>query len=306
MLPHYYELLTRLDQSAVIPELKYNGSFLRFNADGFPTGRPFSYFCNRLNENKKHKANNRIIETRAEFLERMRIPDYKEVYDIKSEFPRINHIKSEFPRINHLFHTGIWKPDNYDFYNEIIKDTMLELTDGLKIARGATQYTDEADSFKRLFMRMYNGKGTVVQSYNGWLADKRKEIDEGIKGGIYDKKNAYLLYRFFDEVKYWNCKDEKGKKAHKEVYGDYLYFEAWEKLYNSTVKLIGSFLGNLVMWFAFFIETEVKIELLNRDKVVYNVYDGFYFDRDIGKETELLVAEKALFVYENYMKKIKK
>jgi hypothetical protein len=215
------------------------------------------------------------MEFRKDFLNRVGISDYREVYDIKSEFPRVNY----------LFHTGEWKDDSFDFYSEIIKDLNVKdilwsgddyiLVDGDTLSRSGSNTTDYNDSMKQLFMRIYFGKGTDRQSYNGYDKERLKRV-----------KDVGIFKKMLDN-------------------GEGIDFSFWSVVCNSTRKVVGQPLGNLVMWFSFFIETEVKIELLNRGRVVYNVYDGFYFNGDIKDEIIDLLKVKSKFVYDNYMKVIR-
>ncbi|GHV74437.1 hypothetical protein AGMMS49940_17490 [Spirochaetia bacterium] len=278
MLSHYFQLLQRLNKSVAHNDLKLF-KFLYFGKDGLPSGRPYSYFCLTLNPKKSHKKI--TAELRDVFLTRIGIPDYYEVYDIKSQIPRINY----------LFHTGEWKDDSYDFYAEIIKDTkMLEET-GDAIARGENEYSHYNDSMKQIFMRIYFGKGSVLQAWNGYLKEKltREKLAEfkNNKEVILDKKNYDWFFAMLDN-------------------GEGLDFKLWEIISASTRKICGPSIGNLVFWYAFFIETEVKIELLKRGKKVYNVYDGFYYNEDIKDEIIDILKVKSKYVYTKYMKPIQK
>jgi hypothetical protein len=264
MLDHYHSLLLELNNSAVNEDLKLK-TYLYFDKEGLPNGRPWSYFCSTLNDKKKHKRRDTSFEYRSAFLNRIELSDYYEVYDIKSEIPRINW----------LFHTGEWKDDDYDFYSEIIKDTEMMKYLDWRIDRGETEQTEYEDSMKQIFMRIYFGTGSVKQSFNGWLNDKLMRTDN-------------------EFVEYWD-KEEAGYEINKDI---------WQAVYNSTNKICGLSIGNLIFWYAFFIETEVKIELLKQGKKVYNVYDGFYFNQDISNEIRELLKVKSKLVYDNYMKVI--
>jgi hypothetical protein len=256
--------MLQLNKSAIHDDFKYI-RYLYYDKNGFPTGRPYCYFNSTGNDNKKHKDTS--IELRKDFLKKIGLGDYYEVYDIKCEVPRVNW----------LFHTGQWKDDNYDFYSEIVKDTEMEKYLDWKVQRGETKFTEYDDSMKRLFMRIYFGKGSDRQSFNGYLNSKLDRL-----------KNNY--------AQYWDDVSDKLD----------IDFNIWQELCKSTRKICGQPLGNLIFWFSFFIETEVKIELLKRGKKVYNVYDGFYFNEDISGEIKQLIKEKANYVYIKYMKLIKK
>jgi hypothetical protein len=262
MLDYYYDLLIQLNNSVIHEDLKFF-TFCKYDKYGFPTGRPYSHFCSTGNDKKTHK--DQSLELRSDFLKRIGLPDYYEVYDIKSEVPRVNY----------LFHTGIWKDNDYDFYSEIIKESeMIKYLDW-QVDRGQTGYTDYEDSMKQFFMRIYFGKGSDRQSFNGWLNDKLQRLGN-------------------NWMDYWKAEDE----------GFEVNYNIWSALCDAIRKLVGPSLGNLIFWFTFFIETEVKVELLKRGKKVYNVYDGFYFNQDIKDEIEELLKIKSKYVYDNYMKPI--
>jgi hypothetical protein len=274
----YYKLLLKLNKTAIHNELKFM-SFIHFDKDGMPTGRPYSYFCSTLNSKKKHKIT--AGEFRKDFLTRIGLPDYYEVYDIKSEIPRINY----------LFHTGEWKDDSYDFYSEIIKDTGMLENLGDTIPRGETEYTHYNDSMKQLFMRIYFGKGSDLQAWQGYMTEKLER--EGLS---LVKKNKEII---LDEGKYWFFGDMLDND-------EGLNLKLWKIISASTRKICGPSIGPLIFWYSFFIETEVKIELLKRGKKVYNVYDGFYFNKDIKDEIIDLLKVKSKYVYNKYMKPIQK
>ena len=265
MLPYYYNLLSKMNKKVDHPDLCFL-SYIKFNNYHLPTGRPYSYFCSTLNRNKKHKNIDTSMEYRDDFLKRIGLPDYYEIYDIKSEIPRINL----------LFHTGVWKDDNYDFYSEIVKDTNMSDFLDWNIKRGATKDTEYEDSMKSIFMRIYFGKGSDLQSYNGFVENKLLRLGD-------------------DYMDFWLAQSEEFE----------INFDIWKELCKSTEKICGKSIGNLIFWYAFFIETEVKIELLKRGKKVYNVYDGFYFNKDISDEIRILLNDKAIYVYNKYMKVIK-
>lgn len=277
-LPYYFKLLKRLNRAAIHTDL-YFRSFLYFDKKGLPNGRPYSYICSTLNPKKKHRDNSG--ELRPDFLKRIGIPDYYEVYDIKCEIPRINW----------LFHTGEWKDDSFDFYKEILIDSELfeqRFINDIYISRGETKRSNYNDSMKQLFMRIYFGKGTDLQSYNGYMQEREnryKKYDDLIKNGKMETDDLIdIMYKNKENIDLNN----------------------WQKLCNSTRAICGNPIGNLIFWFSFFIETEVKIELLKRGKKVYNVYDGFYFNQDIKSEIQEILEIKSKQIYNKYMKTIYK
>jgi hypothetical protein len=269
----YISFIEIMNSKAIHNDLKLF-TFIHFDNNDLPTGRPFSYFSNTLNPKKKHIDNS--IESRPDFLKRVGLSDYFEVYDIKSEVPRVNY----------LFNNGIWKDDDFDFYSEIIKDTELNENENSTITLTRQHY-------KELFMRIYFGKGSFEQSYMG-MNEARQGNNRLKKIFGLDRTKKDLL-KGLSEYEYFKKMLDNGELIDLKV---------WNIICNSTRNVIGPFIGNLIFWFCFFIETEVKIELLNRGKVVYNVYDGFYYNEDIKEEIKDLLAEKALFVYENCMRVI--
>jgi hypothetical protein len=98
-----------------------------------------------------------------------------------------------------------------------------------------------------------------------------------------------------DWMNYWIQQDE----------GFELNLDLWKVICDSVRKICGTPIGNLIFWYAFFLETEVKIELLKRGKKVYNVYDGFYYNEDINNEIREILDTKSRYIYNEYMKVIK-
>ena len=268
----YWEHRETLNQNACHPDFLLYDSWLKFK-DSLPTGRPYSPFCSTLNRNKKHKVVDPSMEYRDDFLRKVGLPDYYEVYDIKSQIPRVNY----------LFHTGEWKDDDYDFYKEIIEDYFLRNPDpdGDKISRGKAGSKYYNDSMKQLFMRIYFGKGSEKQSFKGYK-------DEYMKRNKEEWENIIKVFPKFKKDDFYP-----------------VTFDEWYEICCSTEKICGASIGALVFWFTFFIETEIRIELLKRGKKVYNVYDGFYFNQDISAEISEILKEKAKYVYDHYMINIK-
>ena len=141
---------------------------------------------------------------------------------------------------------------------------------------------------KQLFMRLFFGKGTEGNSYGGYVKERvkrNKKINKSFEDGeLSDDDLIDIVYK------------------NKET----LDKSVWEKLYNSTRNICGPSIGPLIFWYTFFLETEVKIELLNRGMKVYNVYDGFYFNKDITDDIKIILEQKAKFIYDNYMIPIQK
>jgi hypothetical protein len=321
MRPYYHKLLLKLNNSVIDKRMKLKAdfnpddfklkSFLYFDQTGLPKGRPWSYFCSTLNDQKKHKKIDISFKFRNVFLNEIGLNDYFEVYDIKSEIPRVNW----------LFHTGEWKDDNYDFYSEIIKDTgMLKYFDW-EIQRSQTQYSEYEDSMKQLFMRVYFGKGSDKQSFNGYEKDKRQRILDNTAPQCWtdldklnwkERKTGRNNFRSIVCIFGKNCPNIKTCNAFKDLdkwetekkFNEDTGYEIWTDVCNSVRKVCGKSIGSLIFWYAFFIETEVKIELLRRGKVVYNVYDGFYFNQDITNEIKDIINIKAKYVYNKFMKPI--
>jgi hypothetical protein len=275
----YLPLVERLNSKAIHENLKIKYD-LHFDKEGLPTGRPSSYFCNTLNPKKKHRDTSG--EFRPDFLKRVGLVGYHEVYDIKSEYPRVNY----------LFNTGKWKDDDYDFYNEIIEDSQKKNATEEVIQRGETKYSHFNDSMKQLFMRIYFGNGSYKQAWrNGYIRERLEregiiKIERNFREVILDKK------KYDDFFKMLNNDED-------------INYDVWQTLSKSVENICGPSIGNLVAWYSFFIETEVKIALLRSGKVVYNVYDGFYYDEDIKEEIKDLLGKKAKFVYNKFMKVIR-
>jgi len=265
MLKHYKSLYEKLNTETSIEDMKLLG-FLKFDEYGLPNGRPYSLFCFTLNDKKKQKGIS-SNEKRSEFLHRVGLSDYFEVYDIKSQVPKINY----------LFHTGDWKNNNYDFYSEIIKDTEMIKHLDYEIQRGETEYTEYNDSMKQLFMRIYFEKVSDEKSYLNYYKEKSKR-------DIELKENYQDFKRFQNNF--------------------VITLDIWKEICNSTRKVCGKPIHNLIWWYCSLLEAEVRVELLNRGKKVYNVYDGFYFNQDIGDEIDKIVMEKSKFIFDNFMKPI--
>jgi hypothetical protein len=130
-------------------------------------------------------------------------------------------------------------------------------------------------------MRIYFGKGGDYNSYSGYQKDKEK------------RQNDISLDNLgLTELDWYKWAIKYGKE---EIQKD------WFVLCEKTREIVKPSIGPLIFWYSFFIETEVRIELLNRGKQVYNVYDGFYYNTDISNEIIDILKEKSKFVYENYM-----
>jgi hypothetical protein len=276
MLSRYYKLMRKLDKAAIHKDLRFQ-SFLRFNADGLPSGRPVSYFCFTLNPKKQHKNSSRM--DRNEFLKMIGLPDYYEVFDIKSEVPRVNY----------LFHTGEWKPDSYDFYTEILKEAKTDQRYEEKITR---------DVIKSLFMRFYFGKTLDKRAYlGGYVKTEAKKRPEKLKIDLIDDYGNKTTGYYDLRAQY----EKDAKRGDIDIDYD-LYYD----LGIATENVVKPSIKALIFWYTFFLETEVKIELLNQGKIVYNVFDGFYYNADIKNDILTILEEKAEFIYNRYMKPIHK
>jgi hypothetical protein len=284
MLPYYYKLMLQLNEAAIDDRLKFT-TFLYFDKKGLPSGRPYSYFAGTLNDEKKHdKDDDR--QSRKDFLTEIGLDDYIEIYDMKSQVARVNY----------LYHTGRWKPDSYDFYEEILKNTEAYKNGDEVIIRDIKKikkwmkgdltdeelelYYHEEDTMKKIFMRLFFRENkSLKQTFTYYKRDflKRKIIDK------------YL----FDDIDYPSIKQLQ-----------------WLDYYCATVKTALPSIDNLNFWFCFFLETELKIELLNRGKKVYNIYDAFYYHEKLKDETKAeiiqILSVKAVEIYEKWMKPIHK
>ena len=278
MLPHYFNLMLQLNEAAIDDRLKFT-SFLYFDDKGLPTGRPCSYFTGTLNDKKKHKKED-DRQSRKDFLTEIGLSDYVEIYDMKSQVPRVNH----------LFHTGNWKPDSFDFYTEILKGTHAFKIGENLVPRGTAKFKiDEneiieiadKDTMKGFFMSMFFGEVSARQLFNAY-------------------RNDYIKRHKGYDVDYYNNPDNhKTIKEH-----------IWLDIFQSMQKIVMPSIRNLIWWFCFFLETEVKIELLKKGKQVYNIHDAFYYHEKFKDETKAEIIQilniKAVEIYEKYMKPLHK
>jgi len=270
MLPHYYNLMLELNEAAIDGDLKFT-TFLCFDDKGLPSGRPWSPFCATKNDKKKHDKND-DRESRKAYLRRIGLSDYVEIFDMKSQVPRVNR----------LFQSGTWKPDSYDFYAEIKKGTETYKRGDELPPRGINKYClDNEDTMKGIFMRMFFGKTSPRQLFTAHRND-------------FVRRHKGYTYEIYDDP----CNIETIK--------DYV----WLDIYNSFQNIVMPPIKALVFWFTFFLETEIKIELLKNGKKVYNVFDGFYYHERFKDETraeiEQIMNVKAIEICENWMKPLRR
>jgi hypothetical protein len=239
---------------------------LHFDIKGNYSGRSSSFFCYTLNDRKKHEADN-TMEKRSEFLQRMGLSDYKEVYDIKSEVPRTTI----------LANTGKWKSDSYDIYTEIIKESGVE-----EINR---------EVIKQLYMRFNFDIGTQKEKFNHYRNERYKEIAK-VRGIKLNNKSNYRIMRNIYEERLEN---------------DVEYtFEEWVELARAIEKIQGKSWGNLIFWWTSMIEIYTIYQIYKETGIrVYNVYDGFYASSKSSITESLIrntVEKSAVYIYENYIK----
>jgi hypothetical protein len=250
---------------------------LHFNERGNYSGRSKSYFCLTLNETKSHKDDN-TMEKRSDFLKRVGLDGYKEIYDIKSEVPRTTI----------LANTGIWKSDDYDIYTEIIKESGVD-----EINR---------DVVKELYMRFNFGSGTLKQKFNYYRNSRIRVIQEDY-GWTCKLCKTYGACRHHNNLK---CKNHKRAVNiyydRLENYAEYTYDE-WVGLGEAIEKIQGKSWGNLVFWWTSLIEVYTIYQILEESNIrLYNVYDGFYASSGITRKRVMSEVEKsALHIYKNYI-----
>jgi hypothetical protein len=201
------------------------------------------------------------MEKRGDFLKRMELSDYKEVYDIKSEVPRTTI----------LANTGIWKPDSYDIYTEIIKESGVQ-----EITR---------DVIKDLYMRFNFGTGTQKQRFN-----------------YYRNERIKLLLKEFDIAKTTGRIFYEMREENELEYT----FDEWIELSNAIEKIQGKSWGNLIFWWTSLIQIYTIFNVLQKTGTrIYNVYDGFYAPSNIKKDFIVNVIKgSAEYIYNKYIKDV--
>jgi hypothetical protein len=253
---------------------------LHFDKRGDYSGRSKSYFCLTLNEKKEHKSDN-TMEKRSDFLRRVRLADYKEIYDIKSEVPRTTI----------LANTGVWESDSYDIYEEVIKLSGVE-----DINR---------DVVKDLSMRFNFGTGTLKARYNYYRNSRIKELIKELK-----KENEIKSYKDAERLFYIRAQDIYGKYKIPNQMRDgttlEYTFEEWVALGEAVEKIRGKAWGNIIFWWTSLIQVQTLYTVLEEKNIrIYNVYDSFYGPSSITKEyIKDVIKRSALFVYENYIKEV--
>lgn len=233
---------------------------LRFSdKNGNFTGRSSSYFCFTLNEDKQHKHDNTMIPRKV-FLNEVGLVGYKQIYDIKSEVPRTTILSN----------TGIWKPENYDFYTDVIEQSQVA-----EITR---------NRLKELYMRFNFDIGTDKELYNHFRRSR-----------IFTIKHEYgMSIKAAERLYYLNLENEC----------EYT-FDEWTMLRNAIEKIQGKSWGNLIFWWTSLIQIKTIYEVLKDTKIrIYNVYDGFYGPSEIEKQYLVYkVKEAADYVYDEYINK---
>ena len=140
---------------------------------------------------------------RSLFMKNMGLTGYKQVYDIKSEVPRTTI----------LCNTGIWKPDSYDFYTEVVNESQpLEVT---------------RKKIKELYMRFNFDTGTDKELFNHYKRSRKFSIghEYGLK---YNQASKLYDLRLDNDEEYT--------------------FDEWVLLKNVINKLQGKSWGNLIFW----------------------------------------------------------
>jgi hypothetical protein len=269
---------------------------LHFDNRGNYSGRSSSYFCLTLNEKKKDDSDS-TMEKRSDFLKRVGLAGYKELYDIKSEVPRTTI----------LANTGIWKSDDYDIYTEIIRKSEVQ-----EINR---------EVIKKLYMRFNFGTGSMSQRYNYFrnyrIKTLQKEYGLDCKScGRFSKcshhnsmrckkhKQAEKLYY----IRLQDTLNSKYKIPNQLQYGtslEYTY-EEWVALGKAIEEIQGESWGNLIFWWTSLIQVYTVYQIWKEKNIrIYNVYDGFYGTGEITRNyIRKVVKKSALYIYKNYIKEI--
>jgi predicted transcriptional regulator len=222
------------------------------------TGRSYSAFCFTLNDNKRHKEDNTMI-SRKEFMKQVGLIDYKQIYDIKSEVPRTTI----------LANTGIWKPDSYDFYTDVIKQSEVN-----EITR---------DRLKELYMRFNFDMGTNKELFNHFRRSRIFTLRHEHGINLKEAENLYYL----------------------NLENDCEYsFDDWVSLQEAINNIQGKSWGNLIFWWTSLIQIKTLYEVLKVTKLrIYNVFDGFYGPPEISKSYLVnKVKQSSGYVYNHYIK----
>jgi hypothetical protein len=271
---------------------------LHFDSRGNYSGRSSSYFCFTLNEKKKENSDS-TMERRSDFLKRVGLAGYKELYDIKSEVPRTTI----------LANTGIWKSDDYDIYTEIIRKSEVQ-----EINR---------EVIKELYMRFNFGTGSMSQRFNyyrnyriktlqkecGWDC---KSCDTFSKCGHHNSMKC-KKHKQAEELYYVRLQDIMNGKyeiSYQLQYGTSLEYthEEWVALGKAIEEIQGESWGNLIFWWTSLIQVYSVYQIWKEKNIrVYNVYDGFYGSGEAGITKDYIrkvVKESALYIYKNYIKEV--
>ena len=263
-----YELLTKIEKEFIPIISKLNRKQhqdlqidfnLHFKFNGDFSGRSWSFFCKTLNEEKKHNSDN-SMEKRTDFLKRVGLGNYKQIYDIKSEVPRTTILSN----------TGIWKPDSYDIYTEIIKESGVQ-----EITR---------NRIKDLYMRFNFGTGTQKERYNYFRNSRIQKIKN--EYGMNEREAKDYFYLGLEN----NCEYN---------------FDEWVLLSEAIEKIQGKSWGNLIFWWTSLIQIKTIYETLKDTGIrIYNVYDGFYCPSGITKKYLVKTVEQSAdYIYNKYIKK---
>ena len=264
-----YDLLSKIEKEflPIIDKLNKNqhkrlqiNFGLRFNDRGNFTGRSSSFFCYTLNENKSNYDSSMI--PRSEFLYDLGLSNYKQTYDIKSEIPRTTI----------LCNTGIWKPDNYDFYLDVVNNSSpLEVT---------------RQRIKELYMRFNFDTGSDKELFNHFKRSR-----------VFYLRHEYGL-SFKDTYKLFDLRLENDEEYN---------FNDWVLLKNEINRIQGKSWGNLIFWWSSLIQIKT-IQTVSKETGIriYNVYDGFYSPKEITKNYLIEVVKRSAdYIYKKYIKNTK-
>jgi hypothetical protein len=196
---------------------------------------------------------------RKEFMKQVGLIEYKQIYDIKSEVPRTTI----------LANTGIWKPDSYDFYTDVIEQSEVK-----EITR---------NRLKELYMRFNFDMGTNKELFNHFRRSRIFTLRHEHGISLKEAENLYYL----------------------NLENDCEYsFDDWVSLQNAIKKIQGKSWGNLIFWWTSLIQIKTLYEVLKETNIrIYNVFDGFYGPQEISKSYLVnKVKQSSDYIYNQYIK----
>jgi hypothetical protein len=242
------------------------------------TGRIYNNLCltKSMKEGKEYDKKDKR-ESRYDMMNRLGYHNYKEVYDIKGEIPRVTH----------LLNTGEWWEDTFDPYAAMIEKSRLKLSNN---ARGAR------DIMKFLFMYIYFAKGTDRQVYS-WYCKKLR--------------NKYITVNKLKD------KQENGRYKNKPGAWDKtkkntvipISLEDWPVMKQAVYKVLDNrFYGNEIFFWTSTLELMIMDYMFPRYKCL-QVYDALYGAEEIENIGDMIKNIACDFynnVYQKYVTVSKK